>query len=176
MVKKEFEAYIEDLVLFGANAIELLPPKTDDRLYSALFPEDPMELMCEVSKSFIPMAWTSGCGIRMSDAIIMILGASTRRWKNAGGSFLQFLIWMQCWVPAGGSRSLWPTDAMRLTEHFVEILHEYHPEAGVWVAPQHFQPEPGWYDTFMKKSQRSRTGFAGVCFAPWGAGQHRRAV
>ena len=36
MVKKEFEAYIEDLVLFGANAIELLPPKTDDRLYSAL--------------------------------------------------------------------------------------------------------------------------------------------
>ncbi|MFR6589401.1 MAG: hypothetical protein ACLURV_03545 [Gallintestinimicrobium sp.] len=50
MVKKEFEAYIEDLALFGANAIELLPPKTDDRLYSALFPEDPMELMCEVSK------------------------------------------------------------------------------------------------------------------------------
>lgn len=48
--KKEFEAYIEDLALFGANAIELLPPKTDDRLYSALFPEDPMELMCEVSK------------------------------------------------------------------------------------------------------------------------------
>ena len=105
--KKEFEAYIEDMALFGANAIELLPPKTDDRLYSALFPEDPMELMCEVSKSFIPMAWTSGCGIRMSDAIIMILGASTGRWKNAGGSFLQFLIWMQCWfrwgipVPSG---------------------------------------------------------------------------
>ena len=74
---------------------------------------------------------------RMSDAIIMILGASTGRWKNAGGSFLQFLIWMQCWF-RWGSRFLWPTDAMRLTEHFVEILHEYHPEAGVWVAPAAF--------------------------------------
>ena len=47
---RDFEKYIEDMALFGANSIELLPPKTDDRLYSSTFVENPMHLMVEVSK------------------------------------------------------------------------------------------------------------------------------
>lgn len=70
-------------------------------------------------------------------------------------------------VPLGDPGSLWPTDAMCLTKHFVEILHEYHPEAGVWVAPQHFQPEPGWYDTFYEEIAKEPDWITGVCFAPW---------
>lgn len=164
--KKEFEAYIEDLALFGANAIELLPPKTDDRLYSALFPEDPMELMCEVSKIIHSYGmdvwlWYPNVGRDYHDFGCIDREMEERRMVFSAIPYLDAML-----VPLGDPGSLWPTDAMRLTEHFVEILHEYHPEAGVWVAPQHFQPEPGWYDTFMKKSQRSRTGLPACALRP----------
>ena len=47
---KDFERYIRDMAMFGANAIELLPPKTDDALFSSTFVEDPFRLMIEVSR------------------------------------------------------------------------------------------------------------------------------
>ena len=165
--KKEFEAYIEDLALFGANAIELLPPKTDDRLYSALFPEDPMELMCEVSKIIHSYGmdvwlWYPNVGRDYHDFGCIDREMEERRKVFSAIPYLDAML-----VPLGDPGSLWPTDAMRLTEHFVEILHEYHPEAGVWVAPQHFQPEPGWYDTFYEEIAKEPDWITGVCFAPW---------
>ena len=165
--KKEFEAYIEDLALFGANAIELLPPKTDDRLYSALFPEDPMELMCEVSKIIHSYGmdvwlWYPNVGRDYHDFGCIDREMEERRRVFSAIPYLDAML-----VPLGDPGSLWPTDAMRLTEHFVEILHEYHPEAGVWVASQHFQPEPGWYDTFYEEIAKEPDWINGVCFAPW---------
>ena len=41
------------------------------------------------------------------------------------------------------------------------------PHAGVWVAPQHFQPEPGWYDDFYNLIAKEPDWIDGVCFAPW---------
>ena len=99
----------------GANAIELLPPKTDDRLYSATTPlflpgrSDGADVRGFKNHSFL---WHGRSVVvsGMSDAIIMIWGASTGRWKNAGGSFLQFLIWMQCWfrwgIPVSSGRRM----------------------------------------------------------------------
>ena len=143
------------------------PPKTDDRLYSALFPEDPMELMCEVSKIIHSYGmdvwlWYPNVGRDYHDFGCIDREMEERRRVFSAISYLDAML-----VPLGDPGSLWPTDAMRLTEHFVEILHEYHPEAGVWVAPQHFQPEPGWYDTFYEEIAKEPDWITGVCFAPW---------
>lgn len=45
----EYERYIRDLLIFGSNSIELLPPRTDDNLFSGHFKRDPFELMIELS-------------------------------------------------------------------------------------------------------------------------------
>jgi hypothetical protein len=45
-----WEQYIRDLVVFGANAVELIPPRSDDDADSPHFPLPPMEMMVGMSQ------------------------------------------------------------------------------------------------------------------------------
>src|SRR5579871_6060976 len=45
-----WEQYIRDLAVFGANAIELIPPRSDDDADSPHFPLPPMEMMVGMSR------------------------------------------------------------------------------------------------------------------------------
>ena len=60
-----WEQYIRDLAVFGTNAIELIPPRSDDAADSPHFPLPPMRndgRRCRASAT--TTAWTSGSGIR----------------------------------------------------------------------------------------------------------------
>src|SRR4030095_10210517 len=46
----QWEQYIRDLVVFGCNAIELIPPRSDDDADSPHFPLPPMQMMIEMSR------------------------------------------------------------------------------------------------------------------------------
>ncbi len=45
-----WEQYIRDLAVFGTNAIELIPPRSDDDADSPHFPLPPMRMMTEMSR------------------------------------------------------------------------------------------------------------------------------
>src|SRR4029077_3585758 len=45
-----WEQYIRDLIVFGCNAIELIPPRSDDDANSPHFPRPPMEMMIGMSR------------------------------------------------------------------------------------------------------------------------------
>ncbi len=164
---EDFVAYIQDLALFGANAIELLPPKTDDNLYSATFLRDPFEIMKEVSEIIHSYhmdvwLWYPNVGKDYADWSCIDAELKERERVFAEIPYLDAIL-----VPLGDPGSLWPAAAFRLTEQFVRIMHKYHPQAKVWVAPQHFQPEPGWYDEFYAEIAKEPDWVDGVCFAPW---------
>ena len=42
---EEWERYIRELAVFGTNAIELIPPRSDDAADSPHFPLPPLEMM-----------------------------------------------------------------------------------------------------------------------------------
>ena len=46
----QWERYIRELALFGTNAIELIPPRSDDDADSPHFPRPPMEMMVGMSQ------------------------------------------------------------------------------------------------------------------------------
>src|SRR5439155_8759828 len=46
----QWEQYIRDLAVFGTNAVELIPPRSDDAADSPHFPLPPMEMMAGMSK------------------------------------------------------------------------------------------------------------------------------
>src|SRR6266851_6619404 len=46
----QWEQYIRDLAVFGTNAVELIPPRSDDAADSPHFPLPPMEMMVGMSK------------------------------------------------------------------------------------------------------------------------------
>ena len=64
----QWERYIRDLAVFGTNAIELIPPRSDDDADSPHFPRPPLEMMAGMSGSAPTTAWTSGSGIPAMDA------------------------------------------------------------------------------------------------------------
>ena len=45
-----WEQYLCDLAVFGCNAIELIPPRSDDDRDSPHFPRPPMDMMIEMSR------------------------------------------------------------------------------------------------------------------------------
>ena len=45
-----WEQYIRDLVVWGTNAIELIPPRSDDDADSPHFPLPPMQMMIAMSQ------------------------------------------------------------------------------------------------------------------------------
>ena len=45
-----WEQYLRDLVVFGTNAVELIPPRSDDAADSPHFPLPPMPMMVEMSR------------------------------------------------------------------------------------------------------------------------------
>src|SRR5438132_48194 len=45
-----WEQYFRDLAVFGCNAIELIPPRSDDAASSPHFPKPPMEMMQGMSR------------------------------------------------------------------------------------------------------------------------------
>ena len=47
----QWEQYIQDLAVFGANAVKMIPPRSDDRNTSVHFPRPPpLEMMAGVSR------------------------------------------------------------------------------------------------------------------------------
>ena len=46
----QWDQYIRELAIFGTNAIELIPPRSDDRLDSVHFPLPPLEMMEGMSR------------------------------------------------------------------------------------------------------------------------------
>ena len=46
----QWERYIQDLAIFGTNAIELIPPRSDDAVNSPHFPLPPIEMMTGMSQ------------------------------------------------------------------------------------------------------------------------------
>ena len=164
---QDFERYIRDLALFGANAIELLPPKTDDSLFSSTFVEDPFDLMTAVSEIIHSYhmdvwLWYPNVGGNYDNPACMKREIEQRHRIFSSIPYLDAIL-----VPLGDPGSLWPTKAMEVTEQFAGILRQYHPKAGVWAAPQHFQPEPGWYESFYKAVAQEPEWLTGICFAPW---------
>src|SRR5207244_1034271 len=46
----QWEQYFRDLAVFGSNAVELIPPRSDDAADSPHFPRPPLEMMAGMSR------------------------------------------------------------------------------------------------------------------------------
>ena len=78
-----WERYIRDLAIFGTNAVELIPPRSDDDADSPHFPRPAAgDDGRHVASCSTTTAWTSGSGIRRWIGIIPTRTPSPRRSKE----------------------------------------------------------------------------------------------
>jgi hypothetical protein len=160
-----FEQYIRDLAVFGSNAVELIPPRSDDAADSPHFPLPPMRMMVELSRLLAAYGldvwiWYPAMDRDYTDPATV--ESALREW---GEVFRQLPRVDAVFVPGGDPGHTAPQPLMALLAKETEVLHRYHPRAQMWVSPQSFNQ--AWLDEFLGILRDQQPAWlAGVVFGP----------
>lgn len=159
-----WEQYIRDLAVFGTNAIELIPPRSDDAADSPLFPLPPMQMMVEMSRTAAAYGldvwiWYPAMDRDYSDPATVEFAL-----KEWGEVFRQLPKIDAVFVPGGDPGHTQPKYLMALLEKQTANLRRYHPQAQMWVSPQSFNAE--WMDEFLAILKTEPAWLSGVVFGP----------
>lgn len=160
-----FEQYIKDLAVFGTNAIELIPPRSDDAADSPHFPLPPMRMMIELSRllqSYGLDVWIWYPAMDRDYSDPATVGSAVHEW---GEGFRQLPRIDAVFVPGGDPGHTRPKHLMALLSKQTEVLHRYHPKAQMWVSPQSFNQE--WLDEFLAILRNEQPAWlTGIVFGP----------
>jgi hypothetical protein len=161
----QWEQYYRDLAVFGTNAIELIPPRSDDAADSPHFPLPPMDMMVGMSKLCADYGldvwiWYPALDADYADAKTVEFAL-----KEWGEVFRKLPRIDAVFVPGGDPGHTRPRHLMALLEKQTENLHRHHPKAQMWVSPQSFTQE--WLDEFITILEREQPAWlSGVVFGP----------
>jgi hypothetical protein len=160
----QWEQYYRDLAVFGCNAIELVPPRTDDDATSPHFPLPPMEMMAGMSRvadeyGLDVWIWFPAMDKDYSDP--KTVEFALNEW---GEVFKRLPRIDVIFVPGGDPGHTQPKYLMALLEKQTELLHKYHPKAQMWVSPQSFNRE--WLEEFYAIVKTEPAWLGGIVFGP----------
>ncbi|NOY59327.1 MAG: hypothetical protein GXO75_10440 [Calditrichaeota bacterium] len=163
----QFDQYIRELAIFGANSIEIMPPRTDDDRTSPHMKRPAMEMIikqAEIADSYGMDVWmwypNMGSDYSHADSIAKELQERDKVFKKI--KHISAVL-----VPGGDPGDLHPDILFAWLEKMAGVLQKYHPNAKIWVSPQAFRPTKEWLDAFYKNVNRHYPWFGGVVFGPW---------
>lgn len=162
---RQWEQYIRDLAVFGTNAVELIPPRSDDAADSPLFPLPQMQMMIEQSRiaaSYGLDVWIWYPAMDRDYSDPKTVDFALHEW---GEVFRQLPRVDAVFVPGGDPGHTEPKYLLALLEKETQVLHRYHPKARMWVSPQSF--DRAWLDEFLGiLRERQPAWLAGLVFGP----------
>ena len=160
-----YEQYIRDLAVFGANAIELIPPKSDDAKDSPHFVMPQLEMIARVSQLADDYGvdfwiWYPAMDRDYSDP------GTVKEALAEWGAVLEALPRVDVvFVPGGDPGHTQPKHLMPFLEKQTRVLHKSHPDAQMWMSPQSFTA--AWMDEFLEIMQDEQPAWlSGVVFGP----------
>ena len=161
----QWERYIRDLAIFGTNAVELIPPRSDDDAESPLFPRPPLEMMVGMSRLLDAYGldvwiWYPAMDKDYSDPATV--AAALQEWDAV---FRRLPRLDAVFVPGGDPGHTAPAVLMPFLARVAEVLHRSHPRATLWVSPQGFNQE--WLDQFLQILKKEEPAWlTGVVHGP----------
>lgn len=160
----QWEQYYRDLAVFGTNAIELIPPRSDDDADSPHFPVPPMEMMVDMSRvadeyGLDVWVWYPAMDADYTDPKTVEL--ALREWEEVYRRLPRIDV---IFVPGGDPGHTHPQPLMALLEKQASLLRKYHPKAQMWMSPQSFNRD--WDDEFYKIMKSEPAWLNGIVFGP----------
>jgi hypothetical protein len=160
----QWERYIRDLVIFGTNAVELIPPRSDDAAHSPHFPLPPLEMMTGMSQICADYGldvwiWYPAMDANYADPKTVEFAI-----KEWGEVFQKLPRIDAVFVPGGDPGHTRPKVLWMLLEQQSANLKRFHPSAQMWVSPQSFSRE--WFDEFLELMRAEPAWLTGVVFGP----------
>lgn len=160
----QWEQYYRDLAVFGTNAIELIPPRSDDDADSPHFPRPPMEMMVEMSRladEYGLDVWIWYPALDEDYSKRETVEFALREWEEV---YRQLPRIDAIFVPGGDPGHTPPGPLMELLEKQANLLRQYHPKAQMWMSPQGFNKQ--WEDEFFAFMKTEPNWLDGIVFGP----------
>jgi hypothetical protein len=160
-----WEQYIRDLAVFGTNAVELIPPRSDDAADSPHFPLPPMQMMIEMSRllddyGLDAWIWYPAMDKDYSDP--KTVEFALQEWADV---FRKLPRVDAVFVPGGDPGHTQPKYLLALLEKQTQSLHKFHPKAQMWMSPQGFDKK--WMDEFIEIVNREQPAWlSGIVYGP----------
>ncbi len=161
----QWEQYICDLAIFGANAIEVMPPRSDDHLESIHFPLPPLETMVGVSaiaQKYGLDLWIWYPALDLDYADAATVDFALNEWGEIFDALPHISAVM---VPGGDPGHAPPAILLALLEKQTQNLHRSHPQAQMWVSPQGYSD--AWMEEFVDVLTTGAEWLTGVVYGPW---------
>ncbi len=160
-----WEQYIRDLAVFGTNAVELIPPRSDDAADSPHFPLPPMEMMIRMSKLLDDYGLDVWIWYPAMDRDYSDPKTVDSHSRNGAEVFEKLPRIDAVFVPGGDPGHTRPRFLLNLLEKETAVLHRSHPKAQMWVSPQSFTQE--WLNEFVEILDKEQPAWlSGVVFGP----------
>jgi hypothetical protein len=134
----QWEQYIRDLAVFGTNAIELIPPRSDDDPDSPHFPLPPGRMMREMSRiasDYGMDVWVWYPAMERDNADSKTIEKELAAWAAVIDSLPRV---DAVFVPGGDPGNTPPAVLLKFLEQQAASLCRHHPKLQMWVSPQGF--------------------------------------
>ena len=160
----QFEQYIRDLAVFGTNAIELIPPRSDDDEDSPHFLLKKIDMMEEVSRicdAYGIDVWIWFPAMDKDYANPAIVEFALKQWDEVYSRLPRI---DAIFVPGGDPGHTRPKYMMALLEKQTALLHQRHANAKMWMSPQSFSTE--WMTEWFELMNQKPAWLTGVVYGP----------
>ena len=165
-----WEQYYRDMVVFGMNAIELIPPRSDDDDDSPHLPKPQLEmmvLMSQLAKDYGLDLWIWFPAIDDDYTDKATVDSAIAEWGEVFRSLPKIDV---VFVPGGDPGDTHPATLLGFMEKQKKNLNKYHANAQIWLSPQGFDwksRRKGWMDAFINIMQKDQPAWlGGVVFGP----------
>ena len=166
---EQYEQYIRELALFGANSIEILPPRTDDAPTSPHMKVPPLEMMIKLSEiidSYGLDVWIWYPNM-FSEQEYRDEACLRREIEEREEIFSKLKRIDAVFIPGGDAGTLEANTLFEWSEEVYKILNKYHPRAKIWLSPQFpILPVDSWYNDFYTCVKREPDWLGGIVFGP----------
>ncbi len=161
---EQWRHYIQDLAVFGTNAVELIPPRSDDDPDSPHFPIPQMEMMIGMSRVLDELDMDVWIWYPALDPDYSKPSDVEFALKEWGEVFRKLPRIDAILVPAGDPGHTPARPLMAMLEKQAANLRKYHPKATLWVAPQGFDAKQ--IDEFFAIVNQKPAWLGGLVYGP----------
>ncbi|MCS6862857.1 MAG: hypothetical protein NZT92_21340, partial [Abditibacteriales bacterium] len=162
----QFEQYVRDLIVFGANSVELIPALKPDEPKNALMPLTPWEMTIRLSELLDAYDLNVWLWLPLTDGDVSKPEERHRVLAARAALFRSLKRIDAVFVPGGDPGDTPPPVLMPFLEEMTALLHQSHPRAEMWVSHQGFEiAERDWFYRYLKTEQPP--WLTGVVYGPW---------
>lgn len=159
-----WEQYIRDLAIFGTNAIELIPPRSDDDDDSPHFPLPQIKMMAEMSRILDEYGLDVWVWYPALDPDYTKQEQVDFALKEWAGVLKQLPRVDAVMVPGGDPGHTKPDAMFNLLEKQTASLRTIHPKVEIWLSPQGFNKD--WMEEFYGLMAKQPKWLTGLVFGP----------